>query len=82
MRHQAHKRGGAGDRAAVRDEIVVEDGFGDFFRDANIEWIPAAAQRQVNVAQHGPIGMNTGMALFDAQAQERVGDAQRVQYFD
>gem|GEM_PF-4633052 len=79
---QPDQLGGASDAAAQGLQMVGQDGFGDFFRNTDIEGVAAAAQRQIDVAQHVAGGVDARAALLDAGIQQRRGDAQSVQDFD
>ena len=76
---QVDETGRAHDLAALPVEVVGQNLLGHLFRDADVEPVPAAAARQVDLAEHTSPGVEPCYPLLDAGRQERLEEAERLE---
>ena len=79
VRLQLDETGRADDLAALPVEVVGQDRLGHLLRDADVEAVAAAADREVDLAEHAARGVEPREPLLDARGEERLEEAERLE---
>ena len=76
---QLDETGRANDLAALPLEVLGQNRLGHLLRDADVEPVATAANREVDLAEHAARRVESGHALLDARGEQRLEEPQGLE---